>query len=241
MSENLSYLLENITSASKIKGCVLLKATPYGRRSNFLQKALKTYNIFGLKFFLFYSMKFLKNKIFGKDVKKILKDHKIPIIELPNNINYPESIKVLSKYSPDLIISILGNEIFKKPILNLPKKGCINLHTSLLPKYRGMMPTFWALLNDEKEIGISVFLMDEGIDTGPIISQAKTRIEPTDSQKTIIQRTKKIGMQLIIDAIELIKSDKVQFISNQNQESSYFSYPKREDVKLFLKKGKKFF
>jgi methionyl-tRNA formyltransferase len=241
MSENLSFFLENIPEDVKLKGCILLRPTPYGRRASFVGKAKKTYKVFGLKFFLFYSLEYVKSKILKKDVKKILEDHDIPIIQLPFNINHTDSIKTISQYNPDLIVSILGNQIFKKPILDLPRKGCINLHTSLLPKYRGMMPTFWSLLNDEKEIGVSVFLMDEGIDTGPVISQAITPIKSTDSQKTLIQRTKKIGMQLIIDAIELIKEDKVQFISNENLESSYYSYPKSEDVKLFLKKGKKFF
>lgn len=241
LSENISLLIKHMPNDIEIKGCVLLKSTPYGRRSNFFQKALKTLKIFGVKFFLFYSIKYLKSKIFKKDVKHVLQKYKIPIIELSANINNVKSINLLSKHNPDLIISILGNEIFKKPILELPKIGCINLHTSLLPKYRGMMPTFWAMLNNEKEIGVSVFFMDEGIDTGPIIIQQVEPIKSTDTQKTIIKRTKKIGIELILKSLELIKSDKINFIKNNDKRSSYYSYPKRNDVRLFLEKGKKFF
>lgn len=241
LSENISFLIKNIPNGAEVKACVLLKPTPYGSRSSFIQKALKTFKIFRLNFFLFYSLEYLKSKLFKKDVKMVLQELKIPIIELSHNINNQNSIDILTKYAPDIIISILGNEIFKRPILDLPKKGCINLHTSLLPKYRGMMPTFWAMLNDEEEIGVSVFLMDEGIDTGPIIAQSTIPINNSDTQKTLIKKTKKIGMQLILKSIDLMKSDSLEFIKNDVQESSYYSYPTREDVRLFLKKGKKFF
>jgi len=241
LADNIKFLITNLSCNDQLIGCVLLKPTPYGKRITFFQKAFRTFKIFGFKFFIYYTIKYIYSKLFVVDVERILIKSKIPIIQLSKNINSNESLSILKELNPDLIISILGNEIFKRPILELPKNGCLNLHTSKLPKYRGMMPTFWAMLNDEKEIGISVFLMDEGIDTGPIISQATTPINPKDSQKNIIQRTKRIGMELIIESIEKIKTNSVQFIENENQESSYFTYPKKEDVKLFLKKGKKFF
>ena len=68
----------------------------------------------------------------------------------------------------------MGNQIFKKQIIELAPKGCINLHTALLPKYRGLMPTFWVLKNNEKYTGVSVFFVDKGIDSGPIIVQRKS-------------------------------------------------------------------
>lgn len=241
LAKNIDYLLKNISIEDEVVGCVLLSPTPHGKRLNFLEKAYKTLSIFGLSFFIYYSMKYIITLMFSNDVRKTLKNHQIPILKLNENINNIKSITTLNKYNPDIIISILGNEIFKDPILNLPKLGCINLHTSLLPKYRGMMPTFWAMLNDEKEIGVSVFLMDKGIDTGPIIVQKNTPITNTDSQKSLIERTKRIGMQLIIKSLELIKDDNLKYIKNSDRDSSYYSYPKREDVKLFLKKGNKFF
>tara|TARA_B100001778_G_scaffold42253_1_gene30441 strand:- start:4895 stop:5659 length:765 start_codon:yes stop_codon:yes gene_type:complete len=241
LSKNISFLIKNIPKEVKLKGCVLLKPTPYGKRLSFIQKALKTFKIFGLNFFIYYSIEFLKSKFFKKDVKTVLEIYKIPIIELSENINHQNSINTLLRHNPDLIVSILANEIFKRPILDLPTIGCINLHTSLLPKYRGMMPTFWAMLNDENEIGISVFLMDEGIDTGPIIVQETIPVHCSDSQKVLIEKTKRIGMRLIISSIELIKSKNLSYIENNDENASYYSYPKKHDVRLFLKKGKKFF
>ena len=110
--------------------------------------------------------------------------------------------------NPDLLVSIQGNEIFKKPIITLAKKGCINLHTALLPKYRGLMPSFWALKNNEEYTGVSVFFVDEGIDSGPIIIQRRIEIKNQTLDELIIQ-TKKIGMEAIVDAIKLISEDNI--------------------------------
>ena len=128
LSGNINYLLRNLSSEDRLVGCVLLKPTPYGNRLNFKDKAIQTLKIFGSKFFLYYGLKFVWAKIFLTDVKDVLNKFKIPIIHLSENINSPNSLSLLKIYKPDLIISILGNQIFKESILNLPTHGCINLH-----------------------------------------------------------------------------------------------------------------
>ena len=80
------------------------------------------------------------------------KYHEIPKITISENINSPSSINIINSYKPDILVSVLGNQIFKKQIINLAPMGCINLHTALLPKYRGLMPTFWVLKNNEKPV-----------------------------------------------------------------------------------------
>ena len=139
-----------------------------------------------------------------------------------------------------MLVSILGNEIFKKPIINLAKKGCINLHTALLPKYRGLMPSFWVLKNNEEFTGVSVFFVDEGIDSGPIIVQKKVKINNL-TQQELIKITKKIGMDAIAEAIDLIEKDDFDLIENDDSKKTYYSFPKRSDVKDFYNKGKRFF
>ena len=103
------------------------------------------------------------------------------------------------------------------------------------------MPSFWVLLKKENFTGVSVFKMDEGIDSGPIITQKKIKISRNTSQKDLIIRTKKIGMELIIESVEKIKSGKIEYINNPVGKGSYFSFPKKSDVKEFLKQGGKFF
>ncbi len=138
------------------------------------------------------------------------------------------------------MVSILGNQIFKNNIIKLAPKGCINLHTALLPKYRGLMPTFWVLKNNEEFTGVSVFFVDEGIDSGPIIVQKKVKIGNI-SQSSLIEITKKLGMDAIIEAIDLIDNDKFNLITNNDNEMTYYTFPSREDVIEFKRKGKKFF
>ena len=149
-------------------------------------------------------------------------------------------MNIIKSYNPDLLVSILGNQIFKKPLIELAPKGSINLHTALLPKYRGLMPTFWVMKNNEKYTGVSVFFIDEGIDSGPIITQEKVKIGNL-TQEQLIRKTKKIGMELISKSINLIMKNKVKLIKNNQSESSYFSFPTKKDVMEFNQIGKKFF
>ena len=102
------------------------------------------------------------------------------------------------------------------------------------------MPTFWVLKNNEKYTGVSVFFVEKGIDSGPIIIQEKVEIKDR-TQSQLIKYTKKIGMDCIIKSIYLIQNDLVTLIPNPDSEKTYYSFPKREDVIIFKKNGKKFF
>ena len=239
--DNLEYLINNLPEHSKIVACVVNDVSPFGKKETFLQKAKKTYDIFGLGFFMHYSFKFLKNKLNrSKNITTLLNRKGIDKIILKQPINNQASVDIIKKYKPDLLVSILGNQIFRNPILSLAPKGCINLHTALLPKYRGLMPSFWVLKNNEKETGISVFFVDEGIDSGDIIVQEKVEIGDR-SQEELIVYTKKLGMEAIIKSIDLIEKDEVTLIHNDASKMTYFSFPTKEDVLEFKKQGKRFF
>jgi methionyl-tRNA formyltransferase len=241
LADNLRYLLEIMPKHSQIVSCVVNDASPFGKKENFFQKAKKTYDIFGLRFFIHYSFKFINSKFqSSKKISNLLNDLAIDKIVLNKHVNHPESIQSIKKYDPDLLISILGNQIFKEPIINLAPKGCLNLHTALLPKYRGLMPTFWVMKNDEEYAGVSVFFVDEGIDSGPIVVQEKVKIG-NKTQEELIKHTKKIGMESIVKAVDLIEKDQVNLIENNDAEKTYYSFPERKDVIDFESKGKKFF
>jgi methionyl-tRNA formyltransferase len=120
LAENVNYLVKNLPVDCQIVSTVLFDVSPFGKRETFLQKANKTISIFGYRFFLNYGFKFLINRINpNKSVKKILQKHNIPIIELENGINHSNSLDIIKSYKPDLLISIAGNQIFKKPLLEL--------------------------------------------------------------------------------------------------------------------------
>jgi len=241
LAKNLEYLINILPEHSKIVGCIVNDVSPFGKKETFFQKAKKTYKIFGFKFFIYYSFKFIISKFDkSKQLDYVLKKYNIPKIILNYPINHNESVKTIKKYKLDLLVSILGNQIFKDPIINLAPKGCINLHTALLPKYRGLIPTFWVMKNNEKYTGISVFLVDEGIDSGPIIVQKKIKIG-NRTQEELIQYTKKLGMEAIAEAIDLIEKNKVKLINNDDSKKTYYSFPTRKDVEEFLLNGKRFF
>ena len=239
--KNLTYLFKILPKHSQIVGCVVSDVSPFGKRESFLTKAVKTYNIFGFNFFIYYSLKYLKSFFSSKNnIFNFLNSNKIPLISLSEPINNSKSVNIIKSYKPDLLVSILGNQIFKSPIIKLAPKGCINLHTALLPKYRGLMPTFWVMKNNEEITGVSVFFVDEGIDSGPIIVQTEVDIG-NRTQEELIMYTKKLGMEAIAKSIDLIQKEKVQLIKNDDSQKTYFSFPTRQDVLVFKRNGKKFF
>lgn len=241
LTKSLKYLLKILPSNCNLVGCVVSDVSPFGKKESFFSKAKKTFKIFGCNFFIYYSLKYLKSKISSKNsVFKFLKLKSIPIIKLDYPINNINSVNRIKSYTPDLLISILGNQIFKEQILNLAPKGCINLHTALLPKYRGLMPTFWVLKNNEKKTGVSVFFVDRGIDSGPIIVQTEIEIG-NRTQEELINHTKKIGMEAIAKSVDLIQKNKVELIKNDSSKKTYYTFPTRKDVLEFKKIGKKFY
>jgi methionyl-tRNA formyltransferase len=239
--DNLKYLIDIFPKHSTIVGCVVNEVSPFGKKESFFTKVRKTLRIFGFKFFLYYSVKFIKSKIDNsKNIFNLLKTNGIGIIKLSSSINSKESVELIKSYKPDLLISILGNQIFKEQIFNLAPNGCINLHTAKLPKYRGLMPSFWVLKNNEIETAVSVFFVDKGIDSGPIIVQENIIIGDMTQEELIIY-SKKIGMEAIVKSVDLIHQNKVVLIENDSSKKTYYGFPTKSDVLDFKKNNKSFF
>ena len=114
----------------------------------------------------------------------------------PNTID-EKLIKKIKRLEPDLIFSVYYRKILPKSLINIPKKGCINIHPSLLPKYRGPVPTAWAIEKGEKDFGITIHLMDKGIDTGDIIIQKKYLIEDGETGYELYSRAMLLGAKLL--------------------------------------------
>jgi methionyl-tRNA formyltransferase len=139
------------------------------------------------------------------------------------NINDNQFVeKVSNELKPDLIISVNFDQIFKKEIINIPGKGCINIHASLLPKYRGRAPLNWAILKGEKETGVTVHYINEGIDTGKIILQEKIDIKKIDYIDDILKKVKERYPEMINKAVDLIESAKVEPVEQEKEDGSYY-------------------
>lgn len=241
LAKNLDYLFKLSGNRHDFVGCIVSSVSPFGKKETFVQKTIKTAKIFGFSFFIRYAVKFILSKLNPKQkVKSVLLKHEVPEIKLNSSINSEESLRLIRSYKPDLLISIAGNEIFKLPLINLAPKGCLNLHTALLPKYRGLMPSFWVLKNKEEKSGVSVFFVDEGIDSGPILIQKEFSLSGL-SQEKLIENSKKLGMEAITEAIEKIEKGDISTIANLDSEQSYFGFPTEQDVKDFKSAGAKFY
>lgn len=241
LAESIEYLLSILPTGSKVAGTVLLSPSPFGKKETLYQKFLRTYRIFGGRFLAHYITRYLLAKVKRKpSVDQIMVRHGIPVLRLETGINKAKSLAAIASLTPDVLVSIGGNEIFRRPLLELAPKGCLNLHSALLPKYRGLMPSFWVLRFREQYTGVSVFLVDEGIDTGPILVQK--RIEISDkTQEQLIRHSKKIGMEAIAEAINTLSSGDAAFIPNEDVEATYFSFPTAADVTAFREAGARFF
>ncbi|GHV06884.1 hypothetical protein FACS189485_16180 [Spirochaetia bacterium] len=242
LAENLDYFFKHLPPYANVVGCILADVSPFGKRESFIQKLKKTFHIFGFSFVVHYSSEFIFGKLNpNRIILKILRKYNIPIVQVKGNINSENSLATLKSYSPDLLISIAGNQIFKQPLIDLAPKGCLNLHTALLPKYRGLMPSFWVLKNNEPETGVSVFFVDKGIDSGPILVQKHIPITKGMTQSQLIKTSKRIGMDAIIEAIDLIQQGNYTLIPNPGEEKTYYSFPTKQDIKAFYKIGKRFY
>lgn len=155
---------------------------------------------------------------------------KIDIEFLPiQNINEPKSLEKLRQFNCDIFVSMSFNQIFKSEILNLTPNGFINCHASALPFYRGRNNLNWVLINDEKEFGVTVHHIDEGIDTGDIILQRKYPITDKDDYQTLLERAKKHCADILYDSLCLIEKGDAERI-DQNSIDPEGSYCRRRVV-----------
>jgi methionyl-tRNA formyltransferase len=133
-------------------------------------------------------------------VKQVAIAAGLPVLQ-PERARNPEFVEQLRELRPDLIVVAAYGQILPQAILDLPRFGCVNVHTSLLPKYRGAAPIQWAILNDEPETGVTIMKMDAGMDTGPMLATIATPITPEDNAQTLHDRLAELGGELLVKTI----------------------------------------
>lgn len=138
-------------------------------------------------------------------VKLLAQREQIPLLQ-PLKMKDPEFIRTLAEWKPDFILVAAFGRILPSAILSLPPHGCINVHGSLLPKYRGAGPIQWAIINGETETGITTMLMDEGMDTGAMLLQEAIPITPDDTAGTLSPRLAELGGRLLVETIARLKA-----------------------------------
>lgn len=149
--------------------------------------------------------------------------------------------ELLDTYEPELLISISCPQIIGKKIRDRIPKGCINVHGSPLPKYRGLMPAFWVLRNGEESTKVTVHDLGAKLDDGDILLQREVEIAPDDTWSSLVTKTKEAGAEVLLEAIARIKDGSVTRTPNREEEATYFSFPTSEDRDAFFKAGRRFF
>src|SRR5437016_11469574 len=141
-------------------------------------------------------------------VKLLAEREQIPLLQ-PFKMKEPEFLHALFGWKPDLIAVAAFGRILPPMILSLPPQGCINVHGSLLPKYRGAGPIQWAIINGERETGITTMVMDEGMDTGAILLQERVTIQPDETAGALSVRLAEVGGRLLVETIRRLKDGTV--------------------------------
>jgi len=146
----------------------------------------------------------------------------------PRRVREPESIAALRELNPDAIVVAAYGQILPKDILVLPRFGCINIHASLLPLYRGAAPINWAIIRGERETGITIMQMDEGMDTGAVLMQESMPIDPGDTAGTLTEKLSVLGAKLIAAAMPLIEAGKLSPLAQDSSRATMAPLLKKE-------------
>lgn len=227
-----------------IKGIVIQDPFNQKQLSRIIKRVIYFYGIKGFLKMCFkyliikstdFASKFLDIQV-NASIEQIVKKHAIPILNY-KSVNNKEFIDFIKKENIDLVISVAASEIFRYEVLHTPNYGCINIHSAPLPKYRGMMPNFWTLYNNEEYAWVTIHKMVEKLDDGSIILQDKFKIINGETYDSLAKRSKEFAARLLLKTLEQIEEGEVNYLSNDSSKATYFTFPTKDEVRQFKKMG----
>jgi methionyl-tRNA formyltransferase len=164
-------------------------------------------------------------------VKLLAQELHIPVMQ-PEKLKQAEAMEQLRAWNPDLVVVAAFGQILRKDVLELPRFGCINVHASLLPRWRGAAPINAAILHGDEETGITIMKMDVGLDTGPILSQRSIRLTRDDTAGSVTESLSHLGADLLIETLSGYLSGKIQPVPQPEDGSTYAPMLRKEEGKL---------
>lgn len=170
-------------------------------------------------------------KMIPTPVKEAALEYGLPVyqpLSLRKGEDAEEAMKILREINPDLIIVTAYGQILPKEVLELPKYGCINIHASLLPRYRGAAPIQWCVLNGEKKTGVTSMMMDVGLDTGDMLLKSETEIGENETAEELWDRLSEMGGKLLAETIKALKEGKLSPQKQNDEDSCYSPMIKKE-------------
>jgi methionyl-tRNA formyltransferase len=170
-------------------------------------------------------------KLTPSPVKILAEKLNLPVLQ-PLKARDEQFLGALRELKPDLMVVVAYGQILPRTILDLPRFGCLNVHTSLLPKYRGAAPIQWAIANGDAETGVTIMKMDAGLDTGPILSVRRTAILPADDSQILHDRLAQLGAELLVETIRDYLTGTISPQPQPKDGSTYAAKIKKEDGKI---------
>lgn len=167
---------------------------------------------------------------------QLCRSYKVPYSAIgnPNNADF---VREVSERSPDVIVSVACPYILKNQLLSLPPLGCVNIHHAPLPRYKGMMPTFWQMFHGEKQVGLTIHYMVAKIDEGNALLKDSLDIRPGETLDSLIRRSKRHGAQCMLKVLQQLEKN-VQIAKPLGAVgSTYFTFPTVDEIKQFHQKG----
>ena len=153
-------------------------------------------------------------------VKETALAHGLPVYQ-PEKIREASFVDTLRKMEPEVIVVVAFGQILTKEILDMPKYGCINVHASLLPKYRGSAPIQWAVINGEKESGVTTMLMNEGIDTGDMLKKAVVHLDEKETGGSLFDKLADEGAKLLVETLKDLEQGTITRTPQQEEEATH--------------------
>lgn len=168
-------------------------------------------------------------------VKVLAEQYRLPIIQ-PQRLSQPDAFAQLAAWAPELIVVAAFGQILRPQVLDLPRHGCINVHASLLPRWRGAAPIQAAILHGDSETGVTIMRMDPGIDTGGMLSQRALPIQPDDTASSLSARLAEVGARLLVETLPAYLEGRISPQVQDEQFATYAPMLKKEDGALDFQK-----
>lgn len=167
-------------------------------------------------------------KMMPPPVKELAEKHGIPVYQ-PLKVRDPAFVDIIRELKPDVVVVVAFGQILPKALLDIPPHGCINVHASLLPRYRGAAPLNWCIINGETETGVTTMLMDVGLDTGDILLVRKTALDENEDIQSLHDRMSVMGGDLLAETLDRLMTGGIVPLPQNNAASSYAPMLKKDD------------
>jgi methionyl-tRNA formyltransferase len=172
------------------------------------------------------------NQLIPSPIKTVATTHNLPVWQPQRIKKDAETLTQLKQLGADVFVVVAYGQILSQKILNMPKLGCINVHGSILPQYRGAAPIQWCIYNGEKETGIVTMLMDAGMDTGAMLLKATTPIALLDNAQDVAERLAAIGADLLVETVLKLEGRQIEPIPQDNSQATYAPLIQKLDYEL---------